>query len=160
MVPMTKIYLAEEWFNDKQKEWTQEAINALDKNPTVGVIHMPFDLQYKGATVDGDVDGVFGSPVWIQSTFENDVHAMSTSDAGVFLIDMDNPDSGSCMELGYMYANDKPIIIVPKTKNPNNVKINLMLAGGATCYLNDVTDLETYNFNHPAADFTAPYPVF
>ena len=159
-VPMTKIYLATEWFNDEQKERAQKAVEALNANPTVGVIHMPFDFQYKDATIDNDPEGIFGSTVWIQSTFENDIHAMSTSDMCVALINLDKNDPGELMECGFMYAYHKPIYVVPFTEDPDNAEINLMLAGVTTDYINKIEDLSKINFNHPQADFTTPYPTF
>lgn len=158
-VPMTKIYLITEWFNPEQQERAEKAVKALEANPTVGVVHMPFDFQYKDASVDNDPDGIFGSTVWVQSTYENDIHAMSTADMCVALFDLDNPDSGSSFELGFMYAFHKPAFIVPITKDPENAEINLMIAGGATNYVNSIEDLAHVDFNHPQADFTTPYPT-
>ena len=120
---------------------------------------MPFDFQYKDATVDNDPEGIFGGTVWVQSTYENDIHAMSTADMCVALFDLDNPDSGSSFELGFMYAFHKPAFIVPITKDPENAEINLMIAGGATNYVNSIEDLAHVDFNHPQADFTTPYPT-
>ena len=83
--PTTKIYLATPWFNDIQKERAKKAREYLNQNETVGVIHFPFDFQYKDATVDNDPEGVFGTPEWVAATFQNDCTAVATSDIGVFL---------------------------------------------------------------------------
>ena len=92
--PTTKIYLATPWFNDVQKERAKKAREYLNQNETVGVIHFPFDFQYKDATVDNDPEGVFGTPEWVAATFQNDCTAVATSDIGVFLYDLDNIDDG------------------------------------------------------------------
>lgn len=97
--PTTKIYLATPWFNNVQKERAKKAREYLNQNETVGVIHFPFDFQYKDATVDNDPEGVFGTPEWVAATFQNDCTAVATSDIGVFLYDLDNIDDGCAYEL-------------------------------------------------------------
>ena len=97
--PTTKIYLATPWFNDVQKERAKKAREYLNQNETVGVIHFPFDFQYKDATVDNDPEGVFGTPEWVAATFQNDCTAVATSDIGVFLYDLDNIDTVARMSL-------------------------------------------------------------
>ena len=72
--PTTKIYLATPWFNDVQKERAKKAREYLNQNETVGVIHFPFDFQYKDATVDNDPEGVFGTPEWVAATFQKRLH--------------------------------------------------------------------------------------
>ena len=159
-----KVYLAGPFFNDAQRQRVDMAADYLNDNPTVQVIHCPFDYQSRNASIDNDQDGFFGSPTWVQNTFKNDIYAMSTSDVGVFLDDLDDPDSGTYMELGYMYAQHKPIIWVPFYKNNvHTYKINLMVAGAQTNHIDGVThfgDLMEYNFDHIQAETELPYEVF
>ena len=59
-VANTKIYLATSFFNEEQRARIPQALAQLEANPTVGVVHQPFDFQYKDARVDSDPAGVFG----------------------------------------------------------------------------------------------------
>ena len=163
-IARVKVYLAGPFFNEEQRRRVDEAADYLYDNPTVQVIHCPFDFQSRNASVDDDQNGFFGSNVWIQNTFQNDIFAMSTSDVGVFLDDLDDPDSGTYMELGYMYSLHKPIIWVPFYKNTRDTyKINLMVAGGETNYIDGNTEfskLAKFNFDHPQAETELPFEVF
>ena len=114
--PTTKIYLATPWFNDVQKERAKKAREYLNQNETVGVIHFPFDFQYKDATVDNDPEGVFGTPEWVAATFQNDCTAVATSDIGVFLYDLDNIDDGCAYELALFRSQQKPCVVIPFTE--------------------------------------------
>lgn len=157
----TKIYLATPWFNSEQKERVEKASKLLSDNPTVGVVHFPFDYQYKDVTIDNQ-KGIFGSLEWQVATYQNDLSAMGTSDCGVFLYDLDNLDDGTAFEIGYMRSMGKPAIIVTFSHN-ENVKVNLMIARGATAFIDGDTDLEqlaSYNFNHFPSNPVCPHDVF
>lgn len=156
-----KIYLATPWFSPEQKGRVEKVSELLSCNPTVGVIHFPFDYQYKDATIDNQ-NGVFGSLEWQVATYQNDLSAMGTSDCGVFLYDLDNLDDGTAFEVGYMRSMGKPAIIVTFS-HQKNVKVNLMIARGATAFINGDTDLEqlnSYNFNHFPSNPVCPHDVF
>lgn len=156
-----KIYLATPWFNQEQKERVEKVSELLSSNPTVGVVHFPFDYQYKDATIENQ-NGVFGSLEWQVATYQNDLSAMGTSDCGVFLYDLDNLDDGTAFEMGFMRAMNKPAIIVTFSHN-KDVKVNLMIARGATAFIDGDTDLEqlaSYNFNHFPSNPVCPHDVF
>ncbi len=162
-IPDTKIYLASPFFNDKQKKRINKAKKLLSENKTVSVIHFPFDFQYKDANVEDPNNDIFGSQVWIDSTYENDISAMTTSDAGVFLYDLDREDSGSAFELGFLRALHKPAIIVLFGKDTRNTPVNLMIAGGGTRFFHGDTEfnkLAKYNFNHFPSDKDFNFKVF
>lgn len=162
-VPNTKIYLATSFFNDTQKKRLFDALVALEPNETVGVIHQPFDYQYKDARIDNDPDDIFGTLEWQVATYNNDVNAVGNSDVCVALYDMDEPDEGICFEIGMFVAMHKPIVLLPFTKkDPSEYEANLMLARGVTTWLkpNDTTQLSTFNFNHPMANPAVPFKVF
>jgi len=157
----TKIYLATPWFNKEQKNRVEEVSKLLSNNPTVGVIHFPFDYQYKNANIDNK-DGIFGSLEWQVATYQNDLSAMGTADCGVFLYDLDNVDDGTAFEVGYMRSMGKPAIIVTFSHN-KNVKVNLMIARGATAFIDgdkNLNDLVNYNFNHFPSNPVCTHEVF
>ena len=156
-----KIYLATPWFSLEQKERVERVSELLSRNPTVGVVHFPFDHQYKDATIDNQ-NGVFGSLEWQVATYQNDLSAMGTSDCGVFLYDLDDLDDGTAFEVGYMRSMGKPAIIVTFSHN-EDVKVNLMIARGATAFVDGDTNLEqlaTYDFNHFPSNPVCTHEVF
>lgn len=161
--PITKIYLATSFFNDEQKARVDKALAALEKNPTIGVIHQPFDFQYKDALIDNDPEGIFGTLEWQVATYNNDVNAVGNSDVCVALYDMDQEDVGIAFEFGMFTALGKPIVCVPFTQKDDlsEYEMNLMLGRGVTTWLNpnDFDQLSTFNFNHPMAQPVCPFPV-
>lgn len=162
-IPNTKVYLATSFFNDEQKQRLQKAVEALNENESIQVIHQPFDWQYKGATIDNDPDNIFGSLEWQVATYNNDTNAVGNSDVCVALYDMDMPDEGICFEIGMFRAMNKPVILLPfNTKDVSEYEANLMLARGVTTWLqpNDISQLKDINFSHPMAQPVVPYKVF
>lgn len=147
---MTKIYLASSNYNDQQAQWVDAAKEALAQNPTVDVVHNPWDNQYKDASFD-DTTGMFGSLEWQMKTYQNDKNAMGTADIGVFLVDVDQKDEGVNMELGFMSACHKPAILVFLSAQDTLEKdfhVNLMVAQAGTYFINsDIASLATYNFD-------------
>lgn len=145
----TKIYLGSPFFNDVQKERVEVATKHLEKNPTLELVHFPFDHQYGGASIENKEDGLFGSLEWQVGTYQNDLTGMETADAGVFLYDIDNLDDGSAFEIGFMRALHKPVVVVLLGEKPlEEYELNLMIAQGGTYFINDMAELETYDFNH------------
>ena len=160
--PITKVYLATSFFNDQQKARVTKALEVLETNATVGVVHQPFDFQYKDALIDHDPAGVFGTLEWQVATYNNDVNAVGNSDVCVALYDMDQEDVGIAFEFGMFIALHKPIILLPFSQKPaEDYEVNLMLARGVSTWLqpNDFDQLAVFNFNHPMAQPNVPYPV-
>jgi len=159
--PSVKVYLATPYFNDVQVERVEKASEALKRNPTVEVVHFPFDFQYKNATEDSDENSVFGTPEWQGATYQNDLSAMATADAGVFLYDLDNIDDGTAFEIGFMRALHKPAIIVLQSEEDlDDKELNLMIAQGGTSFITDIDDLATYDFNHFPSNPIPPVDVY
>ena len=155
-----KIYLGAPYFNDVQKKRVEEASKLLNYNLSVGVIHEPFDFQYKDVSIDKDEEGIFGSLEWQVATYQNDLSAMETSDVGVFLYDLDSEDSGSAFEIGFMRALHKPVVAVLLSENHDDKQVNLMLARSITAFIPSVSELGSYDFNHTPSNPVCPYPVF
>ncbi|KFN93388.1 nucleoside deoxyribosyltransferase [Tetragenococcus muriaticus PMC-11-5] len=156
---LTKIYLGTPYFNDEQRQRVEEAKEALEKNETVAIVHFPFDFQYQGATFD-DPKEVFGTISWQNATYQNDLSAMSTSDCGVFLYDLDQIDDGSAFEIGFMRAMHKPVLVLPFSKNLEQKQLNLMIARGTTSFIASFAELSQYDFNHFPSEPQAPIDVF
>ena len=162
-VANTKIYLATSFFNEEQRARIPQALAQLEANPTVGVVHQPFDFQYKDARVDSDPAGVFCSHELQISTYNNDLNAAGTSDVCVALYDMDQIDEGICMEIGMFVALHKPIVLLPFTKKDKSAyEANLLLARWVTTWLepNDISHLKDLNFNQPMAQHFTTFHLF
>jgi len=164
LVPHVKVYLGGPFFNLEQKKRVDDAAGLLDKNRTVSVIHCPFDYQSRDASIDDDKDGFFGSKIWVRNTYLNDIYAMQTSDVGVFLYDLDKEDSGTAMEIGFMYAQHKPVYLVPFYHGEkSSYELNLMIAGATTRYIDgqkEFEKLEKINFDHINTEVESNFKVF
>lgn len=163
-IASVKVYLGAPWFNDRQRELVENAAQELNNNATVQVVHQPFQHQYKGVTL-ANPKGIFGSREWIQNTIQNDLTAMTTSDAAIFLYDMDNEDPGCCFEIGWMRAMNKPVILyLVHTKPSKEYEMNLMLAGVTAIYDvgngDDLSKIKDYNFDHMPSNINFPVSVF
>lgn len=156
---LTKIYLGTPYFNEEQKQRVEKAKDALEDNDTVAVVHFPFDFQYQEATFD-DPKEVFGTLIWQNATYQNDLSAMSTADCGVFLYDLDQIDDGSAFEMGFMRALHKPVLVLPFSKNLDQKQLNLMIAQGTTSFIKSFEQLSSYDFNHFPSEPHPPIDVF
>lgn len=140
------IYLAGGFFTPKQIALLDRVEAALKQNATVGYLHSPRDHQYKGASVDHDPEGIFGSYEWANETYQNDITAMNLADIAVVSWDNSDPDTGTAWEMGYMKAIHKPVILVCED-DVQKEGLNLMLVKGIKAYLTNVDELKSYDFN-------------
>ena len=151
LAPNTKVYLASSAYNDIHWEWLEEATKALEDNPTVSAIHVPWDHQFHGVSMHHDPTGEFGGEAWSRKTFFNDINAMGTSDVIVALISKEQKDEGVYFELGWAFKDDTPIIAVMLSEEgtiDEEAEINLMVAQSVTYFTKDISDLKDYNFNN------------
>lgn len=146
-----QIYLAGGWFTPKQASLVERAHAALKQNPTIGYIHSPQEHQYKGVTENHDPEGMFGGYEWANQTYQNDITAMDLADMAVVLWDMQDEDTGTAFEVGYLNACHKPIVFVCEDDLQAN-PINLMLAKGITQCLTSVDELATFDFQFVAGE--------
>ncbi|WP_281828829.1 nucleoside 2-deoxyribosyltransferase [Lactobacillus amylolyticus] len=176
-IAYNKIYLGSSWFNDEQQAQVEKARVALSENPTVALVHVPWDKQYKDASVKSDPDNVLGTLEWVKGTADSDWHACATSDAGIFLYELDAIDDGQAAEFGYMYRRNVPTVVILMHHKPlydangaANYVLNLMLTSATAIYDgNTGVDkngkdgyeqiLSTYDFNHPTLKEDYPLPI-
>ena len=105
-------------------------------------------------TEDHDPEGMFGGYEWANQTYQNDITAMDLADMAVVLWDMQDEDTGTAFEVGYLNACHKPIVFVCEDDLQAN-PINLMLAKGITQCLTSVDELATFDFQFVVGE---PYP--
>lgn len=114
-----KIYFAGPLFSSAEREW-----NVVLRDRLVAAGHEVFLPQ------EQEVDN--RTP---ELTFRADVTHVDWSDALVAIMDGEDPDSGTCWEVGYAYAKGKPIVMVRtdfRTWDAPGDPYNLMLTQSAT----------------------------
>ena len=85
----------------------------------------------------------FASDPWREATFNSDVSNIDSADIVVAIANGNYMDSGTAWEIGYAYANKKPIILVNLNKEP----VNLMISDSIHAYIDSIEALEEYDFN-------------
>jgi len=137
-----RLYLASGWFSEKQKELLNDANNALTDNDTVDFknSYIPLDNQYKGLLVEDD-ESLLHDIEWQTGTFFGDCGGIDYSDFVLALIDTNNVDEGTAWEMGYAFAQHKPVVVVVDGDEP----LNLMIAKGCAQVIN-IDELADFNF--------------
>lgn len=120
-----RLYLGCSYFNDQQKQVTDNARKALLQNKSIDFLYFAFEHQYHNILAEKEPVDL----AWELATFKNDVSAMSNSTYGLFLYDMAVEDTGQCFELGYLYNNHIPVTLVAYNYE-NNDSLNLMIKQG------------------------------
>ena len=114
-----KIYFAGPLFTSAEREW-----NAVLRDRLVAAGHevfLPQEQEHDAKTPE--------------LTFRNDVVHVDWSDALVAIMDGEDPDSGTCWEVGYAYAKGKPIVMIRtdfRSWGEPSDPYNLMLTQSAT----------------------------
>lgn len=137
-----RFYLASGWFSESQKSMLEKAKKALTNNNTVDVenSYIPLDNQYKGLLVEND-ESLLHDVEWQTGTFFGDCGGVDYSDFVLALIDSKNVDEGTAWEMGYAFAQHKPVVVVINSDEP----LNLMIAKGCAQVIN-IDELADFNF--------------
>lgn len=137
-----RLYLASGWFSEAQKSLLEKAKKSLAYNDTVDIknSYIPLDNQYKGLVVEDD-DSLLYDVEWQSGTFFGDCGGIDYSDVVLALIDTNNVDEGTAWEMGYAFAQHKPVIVVIDSGAP----LNLMIAKGCAQVI-DISELADFNF--------------
>lgn len=137
-----RFYLASGWFSDTQKSLLDKANKSLVNNDTVDIknSYIPLDNQYKGLVVEDD-DSLLYDIEWQSGTFFGDCGGIDYSDFVLALIDTNDVDEGTAWEMGYAFAQHKPVIVVIDSDEP----LNLMIAKGCAQVIN-INELADFNF--------------
>lgn len=127
-----RIYLASPFFNDEELLDMVKVLGAL-RNKGLNVFS-PYENQNKQLE--------FASDPWREATFNSDVSNIDNADIVVAIANGNYMDSGTAWEIGYAYANKKPIILVNLNKEP----VNLMISDSIHAYIDSIEALEEYDF--------------
>ena len=129
-----KIYIAGPLFNVHEKKYLEEIAEVLGGN------------GYGCFLPHRDQTGIDPEELknndMSQSTkdiiFQTDVQALNESDLVVALVTGQDIDSGTASEIGYMYANNKPVIAITAEERRYR---NLFTAGMFSSTINNIGDL-------------------
>lgn len=147
---MAEVYLAAPFFDPAQVERLDQVLAALHANESVTAIFSPRDDTNKAGLTPN-------SPGWQRQVFGEDIQGLHRSTVLVVILDYvgENPDPGTAFEIGYAYAHHMPIVALQL----GEMKMNLMLAGSITCFVNDLAELKSIDLDHV---LVRPYvgPVF
>lgn len=127
-----RIYLASPFFNDDELLDMVKVLGTL-RNKGLNVFS-PYENQNKQLE--------FASDPWREATFNSDVSNIDSADVVVAIANGNYMDSGTAWEIGYAYANKKPIILVNLNKEP----VNLMISDSIHAYIDSIEALEEYDF--------------
>ncbi|MFM2105334.1 MAG: hypothetical protein RL338_366 [Chloroflexota bacterium] len=126
-----RIYFAGPLFTSAEREWNERL---RDRLVAAGhEVFLPQEQEFDATTP--------------QQTFESDVRHVDWSEALVAIMDGEDPDSGTCWEVGYAYAKGKPIVMIRtdfRSWGEPGDPYNLMLTRSATLrYELPIADMET-----------------
>lgn len=146
------VYFCAGWFTDKQNRAYQEAMKAIEANPTVDVenSYVPLQHQYKGLQVDEHPE-LLEDREWATATYNGDRVGVSTSDMVLAVYIPEEEDVGMGIELGMANALGKYITVVIPDEDFGK-PINLMTWGIADNFIK-MSDLAKFNFNQPSYNF-------
>lgn len=146
------VYFCACWFTDKQNRAYQEAMKAIEANPTVDVenSYVPLQHQYKGLRVDEHPE-LLEDREWATATYNGDRVGVSTSDMVLAVYIPEEEDVGMGIELGMANALGKYITVVIPDEDFGK-PINLMTWGIADNFIK-MSDLAKFNFNQPSYNF-------
>ena len=103
-----KIYIAGPLFNTHEKRYLEKIALELESNDFE--CFLPHRDQ-KGVTEE-ELNQLDMSKATKEKIFNNDLNALETSDLTVALLTGQDIDSGTAAEIGFSYANKKPIIAI------------------------------------------------
>jgi len=118
-----RIYIAGPLFSVAEREFNKRLAEALK----AGVDHCIISLPQKFAST------ISGQPGFLERVFEYSLESIRKSDAVVAILDGPDVDAGTCVEIGYAYANKKPIIgIRTDFRSSEDRGVNLMVSKACT----------------------------
>ena len=103
-----KVYIAGPLFNSHEKEYLEKISVLLENN---GFDCFLPHRDQEGVTED-ELEQLNMSAATKEKIFNNDLAALKTSDLTVALLTGQDIDSGTAAEIGFSYANKKPVIAI------------------------------------------------
>jgi nucleoside 2-deoxyribosyltransferase len=140
------IYLASPFFCDKEINRVKKMAEILRAKGHE--VFVPMEHQNKHLE--------FGSVAWRKATWQSDVDAIDKADVVYAIVSEGNySDDGTAWEIGYAYANTKPIVVF---NEGGEHPVNLMISDSLTTYLTSWDSLialkDQYAFDLPSIEYT------
>ncbi len=125
-----RVYLASGFFNDQQLQKVEKTEGILRAKGLL--VFSPREHQNESLPL--------GSREWRAETFRDDRAAILQSDVVVAIYD--EQDAGTMWEIGFAYANQKPIVILHINEEP----VNIMITESLHAYVDSFRQLDEYSF--------------
>lgn len=135
---MIRVYVASPFFSEKERAYLEQVEGILEEKGLN--VYSPFRNP-------ADQDAEVGSRQWSIETFAKDVKYIHWAEIVVGVYHGNYSDSGTAWELGYTYANGKPVIAVHVGDNSN-----LMVHEGAHANIT-LDELKDYDFEKLPSSF-------
>ena len=130
------VYIAAPLFSVAEREFNDRLAEALKAAFDSCTINLPQQFAVSISGQSGFLDRVF----------EYSLESIKKSDAIVAVLDGPDVDSGTCVEIGYAFANKKPIIgLRTDFRSSEDRGVNLMVSMSCTrliCLQNSTTQLD------------------
>ena len=128
-----KIYLSSPFFNQEEIDNMRQAQKILENRDFDVFVPMDILIQNTNETQ------------WAEQMFQADKTGIDECDLVVLLYYGLYSDSGTAWECGYAFAKNKPVVVV---HCQNTQKNNLMVVFGAAANLENIDELQTYDFEN------------
>lgn len=123
MTGAINIYLAGPLFSVAEREFNRKIAAALKERVSNCTVILP---QEYASTV-------IGTSRFLEKIFDYSLESIRRSDVMVAILDGPDADAGTCVEIGYAYANKKPIIGVRTDFRASEDRgVNLMVSKACT----------------------------
>jgi nucleoside 2-deoxyribosyltransferase len=128
------IYVAGPLFNTHERNYLEDIVFELEKNGYK--CFLPHRDQ--SGIDETELKGTDISDITKKKVFNNDLDALKEADLVIALITGQDIDSGTSAEIGYTYANGKPVIAVSASERRYR---NLFVEGMIIKTVNDVNEI-------------------
>lgn len=147
MVKQKSVYFAAGWFSEEQNQAYNDAMKAVEANPTLDrkSTYVPLEHQYGGLRVDEHPE-LLHDKEWAIATYNGDIVGINQTDLTLVTYLPGEEDVGVGVEMGWAKAHGKPVVVVIPDKFFGN-DINLMTFGIADNIIK-MSELATFDFNN------------
>lgn len=119
---MKRFYLASPFFTDEQRDAVCKVANILRAAGHEVFVPMEHKIE----------DGWSYSPKeWAEKVFSMDLDAIRTCNEVIALYYGLNSDTGTAFEIGYAYAAQMPVHVIPMTTPGEKLDVSVMIASAA-----------------------------
>lgn len=149
---MKTLYFGSGWFSKKQNKAYNDAMYAIEVNPSVDRFHsyVPLEHQYKNIRVDEHPE-YLEDKEWSSATFNGDLVGIKTSDITLGVYIPGEEDVGLGAEIGYAHNLGKYVLLVIPDEDYGK-PINLMSWGFADNVIK-MSELKEFDFDKPSYSY-------